>query len=71
MDRLDKLERRLDWAIKIGTVVAILLLAMGYDASYKIREEAAREKARDKVESKVLDSLLRYYLADSLEVQEK
>ena len=71
MDRLDKLERRLDWAIKIGTIVAILLLAMGYDASYKIRETAASHHARDQEDRYILDSLLRYYLADSLEVQEK
>ena len=66
MDRLDILERRLDWAIRIGSIVAILLLALGYDASYKIREEGTREKARDRRESEILDSLLRFYLADSL-----
>lgn len=66
MDRLDTLERRLDWAIKIGTVVAVLLLALGYDASYKIREEATKAHERSQASRDVLDSLLRFYLADSL-----
>ena len=67
MDRLDILERRLDWAIRIGSVVAVLLLALGYDASYKIREEAERAHRRSQENRDILDSLLRFYLADSLD----
>ena len=67
MDRLDTLERRLDWAIKIGSIVAVLLLALGYDASYKIRETAAKAHVRSQEDRDILDSLMRYYLADSLD----
>lgn len=66
MDRLDILEQRLDWAIRVGAIVAVLLLGLGYDASYKIREEAANAHKRNQESRDLIDSLLRYYLADSL-----
>lgn len=70
MDRLDRVEFGLSWTIKIGAVVAAILLVLGYDASYQARVVKKQVQQQSEDNRKWVDSLLRVYLGDdSLKVR--